>query len=60
MPDGGSKGILGEVCSSNFGVIGQGIDDRLMVEVEDDTCPADDTKKWVSQVLAFRRNGGRK
>jgi len=29
MFDGGSKGIVGEVYSSNFGVIGQGIDDRL-------------------------------
>ena len=29
MFDGGGKGILGEVDSSNFCVIGQGIDDRL-------------------------------
>src|SRR5450756_1507650 len=29
MFDGSSKGILGEVYSSNFGVVGQGIDDRL-------------------------------
>ena len=29
MIDGGSKGIIGEVYSSNFGVVGQGIDDRL-------------------------------
>ena len=29
MFDGGSKGILGEVNSSDFGVVGQGIDDRL-------------------------------
>jgi hypothetical protein len=29
MFDGGSKEILGEVYSSNFGVVGQGIDDRL-------------------------------
>jgi hypothetical protein len=29
MFDGGSKGIVGEVYSSNFGVVGQGIDDRL-------------------------------
>jgi hypothetical protein len=29
MFDGGSKGILGEVYSSDFGVVGQGIDDRL-------------------------------
>jgi hypothetical protein len=29
MFDSGSKGILGEVYSSNFGVVGQGIDDRL-------------------------------
>jgi hypothetical protein len=29
MFDGGSKGILGEVYSSNIGVVGQGIDDRL-------------------------------
>jgi hypothetical protein len=29
MFDGGSKGILGKVYSSNFGVVGQGIDDRL-------------------------------
>jgi hypothetical protein len=29
MFDGDSKGILGEVYSSNFGVVGQGIDDRL-------------------------------
>ena len=60
MLDGGSKGILGEVYSSNFGVIGQSIDDRLDGRSEDDTCPADDMKKQISQVLAFRRNGGRK
>jgi hypothetical protein len=29
MFDGDSKGILGEVYSSNFSVIRQGIDDRL-------------------------------
>ena len=29
MFDGCSKGILGEVNSSNVGVVGQGIDDRL-------------------------------
>jgi hypothetical protein len=29
MFDGDSKGILGEVYSSNFGVVGQGIDDGL-------------------------------
>ncbi len=29
MFDGDSKGILGEVYSSNFGVVGQCIDDRL-------------------------------
>jgi len=29
MFDGGSKGILGEVYSSNIGVVGQGIDDGL-------------------------------
>ena len=29
MFDGGSKGIIGEVYSSNPGVVGQGIDDRL-------------------------------
>ena len=29
MFDGGSKGIVGEVYSSNSGVVGQGIDDRL-------------------------------
>jgi hypothetical protein len=29
MFDGISKGIVGEVYSSNFGVVGQGIDDRL-------------------------------
>ena len=29
MFDGGGKGILGEVDSSNFRVVGQGIDDRL-------------------------------
>jgi hypothetical protein len=29
MFDGGSEGILGEVYSSNFGVVGQGIDDGL-------------------------------
>jgi hypothetical protein len=29
MFDGGSKGIVGELYSSNFGVVGQGIDDRL-------------------------------
>src|SRR6266566_2519708 len=29
MVDGGSKGILGEVYSSNIGVVGQGIDDGL-------------------------------
>ena len=29
MVNGGEKGILGEIYSSNFGVVGQGIDDRL-------------------------------
>ena len=29
MFDGGSKGVVGEVYSSNFSVVGQGIDDRL-------------------------------
>jgi hypothetical protein len=29
MFDGGRKGILGEVYSSNFSVVGQGIDNRL-------------------------------
>jgi hypothetical protein len=29
MFDGGSEGILGEVYSSNFGIVGQGIDDGL-------------------------------
>ena len=29
MFDGGRKGILGEVYSSNFGVVGQGTDDGL-------------------------------
>ena len=29
MFDGGGKGILGEIDSSNFCVVGQGVDDRL-------------------------------
>ena len=29
MFDGGSKGIVGEVYSGNFGIVCQGIDDRL-------------------------------
>ena len=31
-----------------------------MVEGEDVACPTDDMKKWVSQVVAFRRSGVRK
>jgi hypothetical protein len=33
MFDGGSEGIFGEVYSSDIGVVGQGIDDRLDSEI---------------------------
>jgi hypothetical protein len=41
MFDGCSKGTVGEVYSSDFGVVGQGIDDRLNSRGEVVACPVD-------------------
>jgi hypothetical protein len=60
MFDGGSEGIFGEIYSSNIGVVGQGIDDRL--DGKSGGCCLssrrhDEWLGWVVQVLAFRGEG---